>query len=87
MSELTVWSGVAYLAGALGIVLGLIFVILNWMVGIPLLLAGLFAIPGVRNKVERYFQIEFTDWVVVGIYCSLFALSITIGIWFTEPLL
>jgi len=86
MSEFNVWSGVTYLAATLGIVLGLMFIILDLMMSIPLLLAGIIAIPSVQNRVENYFEIELTRWVVVGIYCSLFAASIVIGTSVTETL-
>jgi len=86
MSEFTVWSGVTYLAATLAIVLGLMFVVIDLMMSIPLLLAGIVAIPSVQNRVENYFKIELTKWVVVGIYCSLFAAGIVIGTSVTESL-
>lgn len=85
MSEFDVWSGVTYLAAALGIILGLILSIQNLMVGIPLLLAGIIAIPRVQKRIKDDFEIELTEWIVVGIYCSLFALSVAIAVWFTNP--
>lgn len=76
MSEITVWRVVAWLFGIFGVIMGLIAMILEPLTGLPLIAAGLFVLPLSRAKIESTFDIELTDWTVIGLYCSFFGVAI-----------
>lgn len=77
-TQLSIGKIVAWVVGALTVLLGVAFLFANPLSGIVIAVAGLFALPPTNRMIADEFNVRFSRWFVVLGYLVLLIIAVSI---------